>query len=111
MFFGAVLVSSVFSFLLTDFTALVITQKQVLTLLYLGIIASGLGFYFWNIGVTKVETGTLAVLNNLKIPLGILFAFIILGESVDLVKLIIGSIIILIALSINKRNNVFKKLK
>ena len=69
----------------------------------MGIVASGIGFFLWNVGVTKVEAGSLAVLNNLKIPLAILFAFILLDESIDLIKLIAGSVIIVIALIANEK--------
>ncbi|MCP4970285.1 MAG: EamA family transporter [Arcobacter sp.] len=103
LYFGSVVVAGIFSFSFTDFSSITITANQWLSLIYLGVVASGIGFFLWNIGVTKVEAGSLAVLNNLKIPLAILFAFIILGESMDLVKLTIGSAIILIALFVNKK--------
>jgi len=98
IFLGAVLMASIFSYFTTDYKSLVISFEQLITLLYLGAIASGIGFYLWNIGVTKVKAGSLAVLNNLKIPLGVLSAIILLGESVNLTQFILGSIIILIAL-------------
>ncbi len=94
LYFGATIVAGLFSLTFTDYNSVSISASQWLSLLYLGVIASGVGFFLWNIGVTKVEVGSLAVLNNLKIPLAVLFTFIILGESMDLVKLIVGSIII-----------------
>lgn len=108
MFFGAVIVTSIFSFSFTDFSSLEITSKQWLTLLYLGAVASGLGFFLWNVGVTKVETGTLSVMNNLKIPLGIIFAFLILSESVNFIQFIIGSVFIIFALAITEKTLILK---
>lgn len=106
LFLGAVIITSIFSFSSTDFSSLEITSNQWLTLIYLGVIASGLGFFLWNVGATKVEAGTLSVMNNLKIPLGVVFAFILLNESVNFYQLILGSVFILVALLISK--DIFK---
>lgn len=57
---------------------------QVLTLLYLGILASGGGFFLWNLGATRVTAGTLAVLNNAKVPLGVACALLVFGEQANL---------------------------
>ncbi len=103
LYLGSIIIAGFFSISFTDFSSVTITINQWLSLIYLGMVASGIGFFLWNIGVTKVEAGSLAVLNNLKIPLAILFAFIILGESMDLIKIIIGSVIILVALFINEK--------
>jgi drug/metabolite transporter (DMT)-like permease len=43
-------------------------------LVYLGTIASGVGFFLWNRGALRVNAGTLAVFNNLKLPLGVVCA-------------------------------------
>lgn len=53
-----------------------------LALLYLGIIPSGLGFYLWNKGSKLVKTGELAVVNNLKIPMAVLVAWLIFSEDI-----------------------------
>ncbi len=109
LYFGAIIISGIFSLTFTDFSTITISANQWLSLIYLGIVASGIGFFLWNVGVTKVEAGSLAVLNNLKIPLAILFAFILLDESIDLIKLTVGSVIIVIALIANEKyDNKFK---
>ena len=64
-----------------------LTGKQALTLVYLGTIASGLGFFLWNLGATKVNAGTLAVMNNGKVPLAIACSLIFFGESANLIRL------------------------
>ncbi|MFM7261548.1 MAG: hypothetical protein ACKO3W_13190, partial [bacterium] len=48
-----------------------LTTPQWLTLIYLGVGASGVGFFLWNVGATKVAPATLAVMNNAKVPLGV----------------------------------------
>ncbi|PID59507.1 MAG: EamA family transporter [Ignavibacteriae bacterium] len=108
VFLGAAIITFIFAMFSFNNSELNIETKQWFTLLYLGIIASGLAFYLWNYGATKVKTGNLAIMNNLKIPLGILFAVLLLGEDVNLLQLIIGSTIIISAfflerLSINEK--------
>ncbi len=71
-----------------DFAALALTPVQLRTLLYLGIVASGGGFFLWNIGVTQVRAGTLAVMNNVKIPLMVACALFFFGESADIPRLL-----------------------
>ena len=57
------------------------TQPQLLTLLYLGVLASGVGFFLWNVGATRVTAGTLAVMNNAKVPLAVAVALIFFSEQ------------------------------
>ena len=71
---------------------------QLLTLLYLGIIASGLGFFFWNVGATRVSAGELAVLNNAKIPLMVAASLLVFGEHADPVRL--ASSLVLLGLAV-----------
>ncbi len=78
-----------------------ITLKQAGILLYLGAIASGLGFFLWNIGARKVSSGTLAVFNNLKIPLGILVSMFFFGETADWPRLLGGGALMVLALAVN----------
>lgn len=64
-----------------------LTAARVGTLLYLGVLASGVGFFLWNVGATRVSAGTLAVLNNLKVPLGVAVSLLVFGETANLVAL------------------------
>jgi drug/metabolite transporter (DMT)-like permease len=56
------------------------STSQLLTLLYLGVLASGVGFFLWNVGATRVSSGTLAVMNNAKVPLGVGCSLLFFGE-------------------------------
>lgn len=67
-----------------------ITFAQWSLLLYLGVIASGLCFFLWNHGAQKVAPVRLAVMNNLKIPLGTLASLTLFGEHTNLPMLLIG---------------------
>jgi carboxylate/amino acid/amine transporter len=74
-------------------------------LVYLGVIASGLGYFAWNKGATMVNIGTLAVANNLLIPAGIAVNVIFWNREADMLRLAIGGIIILFALWVNDKFN------
>ena len=87
----------------SDWSAFELTSKQAGSLLYLGVVASGLGFFLWNIGARRVSAGALAVFNNLKIPLGILVSVLVFGETTDWARLLIGGALMAAALFINAR--------
>lgn len=92
-----------FALINTDFTVLFINTNQWLSIFYLGIIPTGVGFLTWNKGAKKVSATTLAVMNNLKIPMGVLFAIIIFHEKINLLNFIIGSFFILISIILSHR--------
>jgi len=77
-----------------------ISSMQILVLLYLGIIPSGLCFFLWNYGAGKTNSGVLAVMNNLKIPIGVIFSLTLFGESAEIINLIIGFVLILFSFRI-----------
>jgi len=66
------------------------TGSQMAILAYLGLAASGLGFFLFNAGARRVEVGTLAVFNNAKVPLAILAAALVFGEKVAWLRLLAG---------------------
>ncbi|HZU87234.1 MAG TPA: EamA family transporter, partial [Anaerolineaceae bacterium] len=72
--------------------------RQGLALLYLGVIASGLGFFLWNKGARLVNTGVLAVFNNLKAPLAVAVSLLVFGEKAAPLPLLLGGSILLLAL-------------
>lgn len=78
------------------------TSIQWGILIYLGTIASGVGYFAWNKGATLVNVGALAVMNNLLIPSGILVNLLIWNRDADIVRLTIGGMIILFALMLNQ---------
>ncbi len=72
--------------------------QQCSVLIYLGVVASGFAFFLWNKGVRRVSAGTLAVMNNLKIPTGVLVSLIVFGERANLPALLGGSVLIGVAI-------------
>jgi drug/metabolite transporter (DMT)-like permease len=105
MFCGAVLIAGAFSLATTNYRTLHLEAHQVLALLYLGIIASGICFFLWNAGARKVHEGTLAVMNNLKIPVAVIASLAILRETTDYMRLLIGCGLFAAALWVNGRGS------
>ncbi len=81
-----------------------LTTPQLWTLLYLGVVASGLGFFLWNKGAVQVKGGTLAVMNNLKVPLAVACALLFFGESADLPRLIASLLVLGAAVWLAEKN-------
>ncbi len=75
-----------------------ISTQQWWLLAYLGIVASGLCFFMWNRGATKVNPGMLGLMNNLKIPLGMLAPVLLLQESCNFFALAVSMLLFMSAI-------------
>lgn len=104
-FIGALTVVIPCYLLLGDPDKLPTTTLQWSILFYLGIVASGIGYFAWNKGATMVNIGTLAVANNLLIPAGIIVNVLFWNRDADILRLSIGAGIILLALVVNDKFN------
>ena len=96
LFFGATLITSIFYFLGSSESA-ILTQSNLFSLLFLGIISSGIGFLMWNIGATKVSAEKLAIMNNAVIPIAIFNSYLIFGEEVNFILFFPGLIFFYLA--------------
>ena len=67
-------------------------------LLWLGVGASGLGYFLWNKGATLVSSGVLAIMNNALIPAGLLVNLMLWGRETDLLRLSVGGLLMLASL-------------
>ena len=67
--------------LLSDWSTLEVETDQWKAILYLGFVASGIGFFLWNKGASKSNPGTLAAFNNAVIPLAVLCSLFVFKES------------------------------
>jgi drug/metabolite transporter (DMT)-like permease len=99
---GAVLVTLAATLIFVPVSTITLTTKQLWTLAYLGIFASGICFFIWNLASRKVNTGVLAIFNDLKIPLAVAVSLIVFGEKTDLVSLLIGGAIVVGSLVLNE---------
>ncbi len=80
-----------------------ITTIQWAVMVWLGLVASGLGYYLWNTGSKLVTYGQLAVMNNLVIPLAIIVNIIFWDKNVNWSSFLIGSFILILGVFLEKR--------
>jgi drug/metabolite transporter (DMT)-like permease len=74
-----------------------------MTLLYLGLVPTAIGFHLWNRGAARVSAGTLAAANQLKVPLAVLVALAPpFNESADPARLAAASAVIAAALVLGR---------
>ena len=79
-----------------------VTAMQWGVLLWMGLFATALGMFWWVKGSTRVDAGTLAVMNELHVPLGLLVNLLIWNRDADLAKIALGGSVILLSLAINR---------
>jgi carboxylate/amino acid/amine transporter len=75
---------------------------QWAVLFWLGFVASGIGYFLWNTGATRVNAGALAIMNNALIPAGLLVNVLIWNREVDWPRLAIGTLLIAGSLLLNE---------
>ena len=102
LYLGGALAAGLPAVFTTPWQTMALTGSQLLTLIYLGAVASGVCFFMWNVGARKVHTGTLAVFNDLKITLAVTVSLVFFGEKASLPHLLIGGLIVLAALLMNE---------
>lgn len=101
-YLGALAVAVPAFALLGNAAGLPTTGGQWGVLLWLGLVASGLGYFLWNLGATRVDAGALAIMNNALIPAGLLVNLVIWNRDADLVRLGLGGAIIVGSLVLNE---------
>lgn len=102
-FFLGALVLALPSFLLFgDLAKLPQTGVQWGVLAWMGLFATALGMYWWVLGSTRVDAGTLAVMNELHVPAGLVVNLLIWNRQADLPRLAAGGAVILASLLINR---------
>lgn len=74
-----------------------LTVTHIWVLLFLGALATGLGFLLWNAGSVSTHIGVLAVMNNIKIPLAVFVSITIFREQTNILRLILGGGLMVIA--------------
>ncbi|MEQ4924212.1 carboxylate/amino acid/amine transporter [Proteus hauseri] len=102
-YLGAVAVSLIGALCFADWQKMPTTSLQWGVLLWLGIGASGIGYFMWNYGATQVDAGTLAIMNNMMVPAGLLVNFSIWQQHPNWPSFIIGASLIVASLWIHRR--------
>lgn len=101
-FLGACIVSLIAFLILGDFSKIPSDLNSYLALIYLGLIASSIGYFCWNKGATLVNSGTLALMNNAIIPVAILVNLIFFKVDIDFYNFALGSLLMIIAAVFHK---------
>ena len=104
--FSVALIGSVF---FTDWQKVDVDPKQIAVLVYLGAVASGIGFFLWNKGGALCRAGTLAAFNNAVVPLAMACSLFIFGEIAEieggaLLRLLLGSLCIFAAVLVAEKS-------
>ena len=101
-FLGAMVLVIPSFFLFGDMTRLPQGVVQWGVLAWMGLFATALGMYWWVKGSTMVDAGTLAIMNELHVPAGLLVNLLIWNRDANVQKLAIGGSVILASLWINR---------
>lgn len=102
-YIGALIITVPSYILFGDTSLMPQTTIHWTVLLWLGFGASAAGLFLWNHGATKTDAGTLAVMNNVVIPVGLLVNLLIWNREADLLRLVMGATIMVLALWINRK--------
>ncbi len=78
------------------------TTVQWGVLLWMGLFATALGMFWWVKGSTRVDAGTLAIMNELHVPAGLLVNLLIWNREANLPRLAMGGAVILASLWLNR---------
>jgi len=115
LYLGALVATGISSLFITSWTAFHPTTSQWGVLAYLGILASGLCFFWWNRGALLVNAGTLASMNNAKIPLGVLMSLLFFNEAHALTvndsvpRLVVGVALLCVAIWLAENKRFFSR--
>ncbi|WP_028114712.1 DMT family transporter [Ferrimonas kyonanensis] len=99
---GALLVALPAYLMLGNSDRLPQTMTQWGILLWLGVVASGLGYFLWNRGACQVDAGALAIMNNLLVPAGLLVNLVLWQHNLQWGRLMVGGGLILGSLWLNE---------
>ena len=100
---GAVLVITPIAILFGNAQKMLLESAQLLTLLWLGVVASGGGYLLWNRGTREVSGHTLAIMNNLVVPLGVIVSLLWGANIQNNLNFYFGSGLIGLSLYLNLR--------
>lgn len=110
---GGLFFCGLFASFMADRAKLAMNPEQAIAIVYLGIFASGLGFFLWNKGASQTNPGTLAAFNNMVVPLAVIVSLFVFGEIKDLqteslVRLLVGTLLIGMGIIVAQRKTVVK---
>ena len=105
---GAALITGIAFIALGDTQKLPQSANSWIVLFYLGLVASGLGYFLWNKGATLCDSGVLAIMNNAVIPAAIIANAILVAlffpektvnfSQSELIRFVIGTALMFFSL-------------
>jgi len=98
MSLGGALLAGLFAAVARRPLDLELLRSAVPVMLYLGLVPTAVGFWCWNRGAARVAAGPLGVANNLKIPLAVVVAWTVFGETADYGRVLLGLAVVVGAL-------------
>lgn len=101
-YLGAAMIAVVAWFMWGNPQKLPTTSLQWGILIWLGVVASGLGYFMWNYGATQVDAGTLGIMNNMHVPAGLLVNLAIWQQQPHWPSFIIGAAVIFASLLVHR---------
>lgn len=102
-YMGAFMVAIVAWFMLGNAQKIPATTLQWGILVFLGVAASGIGYFMWNYGATQVDAGTLGIMNNMHVPAGLLVNLAIWHQQPHWPSFIIGAAVIVASLWVHRK--------
>lgn len=102
-YMGAFMVAVVAWFMLGNAQKMPATTLQWGILVFLGVAASGIGYFMWNYGATQVDAGTLGIMNNMHVPAGLLVNLAIWHQQPHWPSFIIGAAVIVASLWVHRK--------
>ncbi|PID48379.1 MAG: hypothetical protein CR967_00020 [Proteobacteria bacterium] len=100
--FGALIVAVLAFVIFGNLEKISPNPSQWAVLLWLGIVASGAGYFLWNKGATMVDAGVLAIMNNALVPAGLIVNLVIWQKPTDYFLLALGSGVIILSLYLHE---------
>lgn len=107
--FGALIIAIALFLTLGNFQKTTLNLEQALVILWLGVVASGIGYFLWNKGATIVDSGVLAIMNNALVPAALVVNLMLWKKDIELIGFTIGTALIFISLYLH--NVIMKKYK
>lgn len=102
-YMGALLVAFVAWSMVGNAQKMPETTLQWGILVFLGVAASGIGYFMWNYGATQVDAGTLGIMNNMHVPAGLLVNLAIWHQQPHWPSFIIGAAVIVASLWVHRK--------
>jgi len=102
-YMGAFLVAVIAWFMMGNAQKMPETSLQWGILVFLGVAASGIGYFMWNYGATQVDAGTLGIMNNMHVPAGLLVNLAIWHQQPHWPSFITGGAVIVASLWVHRR--------